>query len=222
MLGSAQAAPRPADSSTVGIEQAHARVREIQTMAAALGGAAPTPAPASQAAAFSSSLQAAQLGLAPGASPSPMPAAPAGGADVLAQLRPGSSGLGVQAMLAGMPIAAPTAAAAPSRLTGDVEGLDPDLRRRLEQVAATLGRDLDVVSGLRTRQEQEVLYQKYLDGTGNLAAVPGSSRHESGRAADVYVDGVALADVKGGRAAAAAAGLGFPVPGEAWHVEHAR
>lgn len=46
------------------------------------------------------------------------------------------------------------------------------------------GVDLQISSGFRSRQEQEVLYQKYLNGTGNLAAKPGTSNHESGLAID--------------------------------------
>jgi len=41
-----------------------------------------------------------------------------------------------------------------------------------------------VNSGFRTYAEQAVLYQRYLNG-GNLAAPPGQSNHESGRAVDV-------------------------------------
>jgi hypothetical protein len=114
---------------------------------------------------------------------------------------------------------APGQPSAPSMLRGKVEGLEPELVAGLEKVARAIGKPLEIISGLRTRQEQEELYRRYLNGTGNLAAVPGTSRHESGRAADVYVDGVALANVEGAREAAASAGLGFPVPGEAWHVE---
>jgi hypothetical protein len=104
-------------------------------------------------------------------------------------------------------------------LEGDMAGIHPELIRRLDAVAVSLDREVEVLSGWRTRHEQESLYQRYQAGTGNLAAVPGTSLHESGRAADVYVDGVALADVEGARAAAAAVGLHFPVAGEAWHVE---
>lgn len=46
------------------------------------------------------------------------------------------------------------------------------------------GVDLQIRSAHRSRREQEVLYQKYLNGTGNLAAKPGSSNHESGLAID--------------------------------------
>lgn len=208
-----------ADTDSVGIEQASARVREINGMVSALQGRAAAPAAATDSAAFAATLQRSMLaaGGQPTTTFAPLPAS----ADVLAQLQGGTNALGMQAMLAGaVPSGHPVAA--PSRLTGDLTGLDPGLRASLEQVASGMGRTLDVVSGLRTRAEQEHLYQKYLAGTGNLAAVPGTSRHESGMAADVYVDGVALADVPGGREAAARAGLGFPVPGEAWHVEPTR
>lgn len=104
-------------------------------------------------------------------------------------------------------------------LSGDTEGLDPRLAGALAQVGKKLGKKIDIRSGHRSRQEQEVLYQKYLNGTGNLAAKPGQSNHESGRAADVYVEGVALRDHPQGRAAAAEAGIVFPVASESWHAE---
>lgn len=106
-----------------------------------------------------------------------------------------------------------------SLLTGDTLGLEPGLAASLQQVAAALGTPIEVVSGLRTRAEQAELYRRYAAGAGNLAAVPGTSRHESGTAADVYVGGVALADVPGAALLAQLAGLGFPVAGEPWHVE---
>lgn len=112
-----------------------------------------------------------------------------------------------------------TAVGGSSMLRGDLTGLDPQLAAGLERVARQLGQPLEIVSGHRSREEQSELYQRYLNGTGNLAAPPGSSHHETGRAADVYVNGTALASFDGGSAAASAAGLGFPVPGEPWHVE---
>ena len=41
------------------------------------------------------------------------------------------------------------------------------------------------MSSYRTYEEQEYLYQQYLNGTGNLAAVPGNSNHGTGIAVDV-------------------------------------
>jgi len=43
----------------------------------------------------------------------------------------------------------------------------------------------NVVSDYRTHAEQQALYDKYLAGTGNLAAPPGHSMHEQGRAVDI-------------------------------------
>lgn len=55
-----------------------------------------------------------------------------------------------------------------------------------EMVAAAKkdGVELKISSGLRTRAEQERLYAAYKNGTGNLAAKPGTSNHESGSAVD--------------------------------------
>lgn len=107
----------------------------------------------------------------------------------------------------------------PDAVTGKDAGLGPSLSAGLEGLAVLIGKPLTVISGNRTRDEQEALYRRFLAGTGNLAAVPGTSRHETGDAADVYIDGVALASYPGARAKAESLGLGFPVPGEPWHVE---
>jgi hypothetical protein len=56
--------------------------------------------------------------------------------------------------------------------------------RRMIADAKKDGVNLQITSANRTRAEQEVLYQKYLNGTGNLAAKPGTSNHESGLAID--------------------------------------
>lgn len=105
------------------------------------------------------------------------------------------------------------------RLEGDLAGIAPALRDRLDALAARLGMKFEIVSGWRTHREQADLYRSFRAGTGNLAAVPGTSRHEIGLAADVYVNGVALASNEGATAAAKALGMHFPVPGEPWHVE---
>lgn len=70
-----------------------------------------------------------------------------------------------------------------------------------------------IVSGVRTYDEQVALYQAYLNGTGNLAAVPGTSRHERGLAVDIGGD-KALAE-----RLAPQFGLGQTVRGEDWHYE---
>jgi len=47
------------------------------------------------------------------------------------------------------------------------------------------GVNITITSGFRTRAEQEKLYAAYKNGTGNLAAKPGTSNHESGDALDL-------------------------------------
>jgi hypothetical protein len=104
-------------------------------------------------------------------------------------------------------------------VTGDVDGLNPELLKRLAIVGERMGEPVSVTSGHRSREEQEVLYQKYLDGTGNLAAKPGTSDHESGNAADVKIGGKSLALNQRALDIAHEVGLHFPVPGEPWHAE---
>lgn len=104
-------------------------------------------------------------------------------------------------------------------VSGDKEGLDENLLAKLAQVGERMGQKVDITSGNRTREEQEVLYRKYLNGSGNLAAKPGSSNHEHGDAADVKIGGVNLASNAKALKVATELGLHFPVPGEPWHVE---
>ena len=104
------------------------------------------------------------------------------------------------------------------------------LLRGLNRTAARLAEEqrrpklkIRIVSGLRTYAEQVALYQRYLNG-GNLAAVPGTSRHESGNAADCgVINGwggyVSLGNYPGAVAALLANGLTLPVFSEAWHTE---
>ncbi len=104
-------------------------------------------------------------------------------------------------------------------VTGDLVGLDPDLKRALSKVGVALGRKIYIRHGFRTRAEQTRLYNAYLNGTGNLAARPGTSRHESGNAADATVSGFNLAEYPGARALCSKYGIKFPVAGEPWHAE---
>jgi len=76
-------------------------------------------------------------------------------------------------------------------------------------------------SGYRSLDEQAALYAAYQAGTGNLAARPGTSRHNWGKAADVSAsDGRPVGESPTCRAALRRFGLCLPVPGEKWHVEH--
>lgn len=207
----------PADDDPVGYDQALARVTELRQLAGGVAAPAAAPKPAAvSAAAFQQQL--AMAGLQGDASG--QLGAPAGPPAIGAQQLYGAmqaGGLSTQAAM--LAPAAPVAPAAPTHVTGKTSGLDPVLLKRLDAVGRELGMKLDVISGLRTYDEQARLYAAYQNGTGNLAAPPGHSNHEHGGAADVYVNGVALANVPGGREASARHGLHFPVGGEAWHVE---
>jgi len=80
--------------------------------------------------------------------------------------------------------------------------------------AARDGVKLTIRSGLRTRAEQEKLYQAYLKGTGNLAAKPGTSNHESGEVIDFGHDAGAYEWLKKD---AARFGFHNKIASEPWH-----
>jgi LAS superfamily LD-carboxypeptidase LdcB len=61
--------------------------------------------------------------------------------------------------------------------------------RMMRDVAAKDGVKLIINSAFRTMSEQELLWQQFQNGTGNLAARPGYSNHQSGIALDIDVDG---------------------------------
>lgn len=57
----------------------------------------------------------------------------------------------------------------------------------MRAAAQAAGVKLKLNSGFRTWAEQAALYAKYLAKTGNLAAKPGFSNHQSGTAVDIEV-----------------------------------
>lgn len=71
---------------------------------------------------------------------------------------------------------------------GGAYGLQKNAATALARLQAAYrakwGMDLPVISGGRSRAEQARLYALYKAGRGNLAAPPGTSTHESGRAVD--------------------------------------
>lgn len=92
-----------------------------------------------------------------------------------------------------------------------IDGMDPRMASIVQRIIDESGGRVTVRSGFRTRQEQAALYQKYLNGTGNLAAKPGHSAHEHGLAVDFGGDLGLAAQL------AAKYGLVNSVPGEPWH-----
>jgi D-alanyl-D-alanine carboxypeptidase len=71
---------------------------------------------------------------------------------------------------------------------GATKGLSPELVARYnamwEAAPPEAKKGAGVISGVRSRELQAQLYQKYLRG-GNIAAPPGRSRHEKGGALDI-------------------------------------
>lgn len=95
----------------------------------------------------------------------------------------------------------------------NLEQVQEPLRSIAQQIITESGGKITCTSAFRTNQEQQVLYQKYLSGTGNLAAKPGSSRHEHGLAIDFG------GDMKLLKTLASKYGLVNTVRGEPWHWE---
>lgn len=112
-------------------------------------------------------------------------------------------------------------------LDTDTAWPDADVCRALNAVGARLKRKLYIREGLRTRAQQQALYDAGVRRYGypavlNYVAKPGTSLHETGRAADVGVgafSGPNLGDYPGARTACAAVGLRFPMSWEPWHVQ---
>jgi LAS superfamily LD-carboxypeptidase LdcB len=105
----------------------------------------------------------------------------------------------------------------------DINGKDVELRtakafRVMSKAARKHGVDLRIRSGFRTFQKQATLYKQYRRGQGNLAAPPGYSNHESGRALDLYVTDHKAFDWL--QEHGATYGFHRTVPGEAWHWEY--
>jgi len=94
-------------------------------------------------------------------------------------------------------------------VTGDTD-FSPALGNALSNMAKQTGQAIYVQSGGRTYAEQAYLYAT--KGPG-IAAPPGSSKHETGMAADITPG----REVFG--AAAGQHGLAFTVPHESWHIE---
>lgn len=101
-------------------------------------------------------------------------------------------------------------------------GLDSEFRRRLEQMVASSGGRLYIVSGFRSVEEQTALWNDAVakygpDEARNWVAPPGSSNHNHGVAVDLgYVDDDAEAWA---HANATRYGLNFPMEWEPWHIE---
>lgn len=93
--------------------------------------------------------------------------------------------------------------------------------RAFEDMRAAAARDgvnIRIRSGFRSNAEQAELYRRYQNGTGNLAAPPGHSNHQNGRALDLNTEDSSVLNWlnrNGSRF-----GFARTVPSEPWHWEH--
>jgi LAS superfamily LD-carboxypeptidase LdcB len=110
---------------------------------------------------------------------------------------------------------APSASASYSHLDGDTD-CSPELLSKLEALAEKKGMRFHITSGLRTIAEQQRLWDNRASNPFPVAR-PGTSRHQSGLAADVTIGGRPIQDVISA-GELRAAGLN-PLAGDAVHVE---
>jgi LAS superfamily LD-carboxypeptidase LdcB len=89
--------------------------------------------------------------------------------------------------------------------------------RAMARAARKAGVSLAVRSGFRSFEKQARLYKQYRNGEGNLAARPGFSNHESGRALDLFITDKAYEWLEHH---ADEFGFHRTVVGEAWHWEY--
>ncbi|HEY9720820.1 MAG TPA: D-alanyl-D-alanine carboxypeptidase family protein [Oscillatoriaceae cyanobacterium] len=94
--------------------------------------------------------------------------------------------------------------------------MSPEIAPKFDKMVAAAkaaGVNLEMEMCYRSYQEQEKLYQAYLNGTGNIAAKPGTSNHEKGLAIDFKGTPGAFDWLK---AHASSFGL-YNYPPEPWH-----
>lgn len=106
-----------------------------------------------------------------------------------------------------------------------LDQLDDELDRRITALIEDCPYKVTVNSSWRSSAKQAELYAKYLNGTGNLAARPGTSLHEktkngapASQAVDLNYQGNAKC-IAWIHENAKDYGLHFPVRGENWHAQ---
>jgi len=92
----------------------------------------------------------------------------------------------------------------------------PNLLQRLAMLANDYGQTINIVSGTRTTEEQQYIWDNTPEASrGITVARPGTSKHESGNAADISDDWFANL----GNDVLAQYGLVKPMDYENWHVQ---
>jgi hypothetical protein len=114
------------------------------------------------------------------------------------------------------------------RLDSDTRMVNPLLAKKLNAIGREMRRFLWIGEGTRTRARQQELWDEYVNRHFRppIVARPGTSRHETGDAADVsvFLNGLLQPYTNIGKIARARVlmrrhGVCLPVGGEKWHVE---
>ena len=90
--------------------------------------------------------------------------------------------------------------------------------RTMAKAARKAGLELLIRSGFRSHEKQKELYKRFRRGWGHMAARPGYSNHQSGRAVDIYIDDYNVYEWL--RKHAHKYGFKRTVKREAWHWEY--
>jgi len=90
--------------------------------------------------------------------------------------------------------------------------------RAMAKAARKAGFDLAIRSGFRSHEKQKELYRDFRKGRGHLAARPGYSNHQNGKAVDIYIDDYNIYEWL--RKNAKQFGFKKTVRREAWHWEY--
>ena len=98
-----------------------------------------------------------------------------------------------------------------------LNGVSPALVAALTQAVTAYGKPITITSGVRSKEEQQKLYDDWISGKSKFpAAKPGNSKHERGNAVDISL---ADADALASGGYLKAAGLGRPVDGDPVHIQ---
>ena len=107
--------------------------------------------------------------------------------------------------------------------TGSTKGMNPSFAAALAKANAAMKaaglEGFSITSGYRTKAQQQALYDAYLRGEGNLAAPPGRSLHEQGRAVDLNWSQLNDRQRAWLRANLPRFGI-TPIKSEAWHWQY--
>jgi len=92
--------------------------------------------------------------------------------------------------------------------------------REMAKAARKKGLELAIRSGFRSHDKQKELYARFRRGWGHLAAKPGYSNHQNGKAVDIYIDDYRVYEWL--KKNANKFGFKRTVKREAWHWEYVR